>query len=81
MCSNLSFTAEVTATGYAKGDWIDVTTAVVSFDHSARLDVEHALCIDFRSGGGDPSARVAVELDAESARRLAQSILTTLDTA
>lgn len=79
MCSNLSFTTDVTATSYAKGDWIDVSRAVVSFDHSMRLDVEHALCIDFRSENGDPSARVAVELDAVSARRLAESIIATLD--
>jgi hypothetical protein len=79
VCSNLSFTTEVTGTGYARGEWIDVSTAVVAFDHSTRLDVEHALCIDFRSENGDPSARVAVELDAASARRLAESILITLD--
>jgi hypothetical protein len=39
------------------------------------LPLEHALCIDFRAGSGDPSERIAVELDMTSARELAYSIL------
>jgi hypothetical protein len=50
----------------------------VSFDHPAEIAVDHALCIDFRAGNGDPSARVSVELDRDSARSLAASILAAL---
>jgi hypothetical protein len=78
MCTDITHRAEVTGAGYAAGEWIDVKTAVVSFDHPAELVLEHALCIDFRANNGDPSARVAIELDSDSARRLAYTILTAL---
>lgn len=79
MCSYLTRTADVRGSGYARGEWIDVRSAVVSFDHPQDAPLEHALCIDFRSASGDPSARVAVELDADSARLLAETILASLD--
>jgi hypothetical protein len=56
-----------------------VRTAVVSFDHPQEAPLEHALCIDFRTDNGDPASRVAVELDAPSARQLAETILDALD--
>jgi hypothetical protein len=79
MCTYLTHTAEVSGTGYARGEWIDVRSAIVSFDHPVRAQLEHALCVDFRSADGDPGSRVAVELEADSARRLAEAILATLD--
>ena len=45
------------------------------FDHPQDAPLDHALCIDVWGG----SERVAVELDAASARRLAETILDTLD--
>ena len=78
MCTDITHRTEVTGSGYAAGEWIGLKTAVVSFDHPAELALEHALCIDFRANNEDPSARVAVELDSESARRLAYAILTAL---
>lgn len=81
MCSYLTHTTEVHGTGYARGEWIDLATAVVSLDHPLQAPLDHALCIDFRAGNGDPSARVAVELDEASARRLAESILAALGSA
>ena len=42
---------------------------------------EHTLNIDFLNPGRGPSARVAVELTAESARALAKAIETTLASA
>jgi hypothetical protein len=50
----------------------------VSFTHPIDLEIEHAVCIDLRSDGKDPSERVAVELDEVSARRLAETILSAL---
>jgi hypothetical protein len=78
MCTYLTHATDVTGTGYARGEWIDLRRAVVSFDHPQQAPLEHALCIDFRSEC-DPSERVAVELDARSARHLAESILAALD--
>jgi hypothetical protein len=79
MCTYLTQTTDVNGSGYAFGEWFDIGRAVVSFDHPQDARLEHALCIDFRAAGGDPSSRVAVELDAASARHLAAVILATLD--
>ncbi|MGH9047895.1 MAG: DUF6295 family protein [Acidimicrobiales bacterium] len=78
MCTYLTTTERVEGTGLGAGGWFPIEHAVVYFDHPQEAPVEHALCIDFRAGGSDPSARVAVELDARSARTLAESILATL---
>jgi hypothetical protein len=79
MCTYQTFATPIRGSGYGFGEWIDVRRAVVSFDHPQNAPAEHALCIDFRTDNGDPSSRVAVELDAASARRLAATILATLD--
>jgi len=79
MCTYQTHTAELSGTGWARGEWIDVRTAVVSFDHPQQAQLEHALCIDFRTDNGDPASRVAVELDAASARRLADTIIAALE--
>ena len=76
MCTYLTEVAEVSGVALA-GDTIRLEQVVVSFDHPQEASFDHALCIDFRSD--DPSRRVGIELDAASARRLAQKILTVLD--
>ncbi len=79
MCTYLTSTEKVVGTGLGAHGWFAIQEAVVYFDHPQEALVEHALCLDFRAGGpADPSQRVAVELDAHSARRLAESILATL---
>jgi hypothetical protein len=79
MCTYLTSTEAVSGTGLGANGWFPIRQAVVYFDHPQEAPVEHALCIDFRAGeAADPSERVAVELDAASARALAESILATL---
>jgi hypothetical protein len=78
MCTYLTTTEQVEGTGLGAKGWFPIAQAVVYFDHPQEAPVEHALCIDFRAGGTDPSERVSVELDARSARTLAESILATL---
>jgi len=75
MCTYVTTTADVAGSGYAGDDWFRVDRAVVYFDHPQDAPLDHALCIDVWGG----RQRVAVELDAASARRLAESILATLD--
>ncbi len=62
--------------GYGKGTsgWFEVRQANVSYDHPFHAPSEHALNIDFVNEAQGPGARVAVELDAESARSLAETI-------
>jgi hypothetical protein len=75
MCTYVTSTVEVTGSGYRGDDWVHVDRAVVYFDHPQDAPLDHALCIDVWGG----SQRVAVELDAASARRLAEAIIATLD--
>jgi hypothetical protein len=79
MCSYLTMTARISGSGFGADGWFPLEKAVVSFDHPQDAPVEHALCLDLRAPGGDPAARVAIELDAPSARRLAAAILAALD--
>jgi hypothetical protein len=77
MCTYLSQTTPLTGSGLVHGDeWFSLDRAVIAFDHPQDALVEHALCLDLRSAAGE---RLAVELDAESARRLAETILAVLD--
>jgi len=76
MCTYVTTTTQVAGSGYRGDDeWFRVDRAVVYFDHPTDAPLDPALCIDVWGG----SERVAVELDAESARRLAQQILATLE--
>jgi hypothetical protein len=58
-----------------------LTDASVYFDHPVHAPAEHTLNIDFLDPGAGPSARVAVELTADSARALVKAIQATLDAA
>ena len=75
MCTYVTSTVGVAGSGYGGDDWFRVDRAVVYFDHPQDAPVDHALCIDVWGG----SERVAVELDAASARQLAETILATLE--
>jgi len=73
MCTYVTTTSAVErGSAYGGDDWFRATRAVVYFDHPQDVALDHALCIDVWGDGG---RRVAVELDAGSARRLAESIL------
>ena len=63
------------------GSWFRVTDATVYFDHPVHAMAEHTLNIDFAAPAEGPSARVAVELTAESARALVAAIQAALDSA
>ncbi len=81
MCTYLTETIKITGSGKGAEGWFAVSDASVYFDHPVHAMAEHTLNIDFRNPAGGPSARVAVELSAESARELARAILLTLDSA
>jgi len=70
-------TSKASMTGSAEGPggaWFAVTDATVYFDHPVHAMAEHTLNIDFAALARGPSARVAVELTAESARALVSAI-------
>lgn len=80
MCTYLTLTTDVAGSARADGDtWFAAQRAVVYFDHPQDAPLEHALCLDVV--GASPADRTAIELDAASARRLAETILAVLDDA
>lgn len=79
MCTYI--TEKLTASGSAKGasGWFDLTEITVYFDHPQHAQEAHTLNIDFLNPSRGASARVAVELTAETARALAQAVQSILD--
>lgn len=69
-------TEHVPATGSGKGasGWFRLSEVSVYFDHPAHALGEHTLNLDFINPAQGPSARVAVELTAQTARDLAKAI-------
>lgn len=69
-------TEHVPATGSGKGakGWFRLSEVSVYFDHPAHALADHTLNIDFINPSQGPSARVAVELTADTARHLARAI-------
>ena len=81
MCTYLTEKVSITGSGKGPAGWFTVTDASVYFDHPVHAPAEHTLNIDFLDPGAGPSARVAVELTADSARALIKAIQATLDSA
>ena len=74
MCTYLTEKVGIEGSGKGPAGWFGVTEASVYFDHPQHARPEHTLNIDFLNPGEGPSARVAVELTAASARALAAAI-------
>jgi hypothetical protein len=73
-------TTSLPVQGSGKGaqGWFPVTDATVYFDHPVHAPADHTLNIDLLNPSRGASARVALELDPESARALAEVILASL---
>jgi len=74
MCTMIAQQVKITGSGKAGSNWFRVDQASVSYDHPFDMPLEYALNIDLTNQAAGLGARVAVELDAESARRLVQVI-------
>ena len=77
-------TVHTQLTGSAKGPnqpWFRLGEATVYFDHPVHAMAEHTLNIDLPAPEHGPSARVAIELTAASARELMAAIQAALDSA
>jgi Family of unknown function (DUF6295) len=81
MCTYLTEKTDISGSAKGPSGWFRVTDASVYFDHPVHASGEHTLNIDFLNPSRGPSARVAVELSAESARALAKAIAVVLDSA
>ena len=81
MCTMIARQIPIQGSGKGREGWFTLGQATVSYDHPFHAPAEHALNIDFVNEALGPGARVAVELDANAARALVQTILSVLDTA
>ena len=71
MCTMIALQVNVNGSAKAGQEWTRVDLASVSYDHPFDMPLEYSLNLDFTNQAG---ARVAVELDAASARQLVQTI-------
>ena len=81
MCTMIAERVKIEGCGKGAQGWFDVNQANVSYDHPFHAPYEHALNIDFVDESLGPGARVAVELSADAARLLVQTILAVLEKA
>lgn len=78
MCTYLTEKVNIEGSGKGAAGWFRLSEATVYFDHPQHALPEHTLNIDFINQAQGPSARVAVELTADSARALAAAITSAL---
>jgi hypothetical protein len=74
MCTDIIEKAPLFGSGKGADGWFSVRQANVYYDHPFHAPLDHALVIDFVQDPDTPGHRVAVELSADSARRLIDSI-------
>ena len=79
MCTWITEKTKVKGSGKSPKGWINLTEARVYYDHPFHTQADHTLNIDFVDESQGIDARVAVELDAASARSLVEKILAALD--
>jgi hypothetical protein len=78
MCTMIVEQIKINGSGKGRNGWFPLQEANVSYDHPFNAPMEHALNIDFVNEALGPGARVAVELSAESALALVETIQTVL---
>jgi hypothetical protein len=82
MCTYATIHTELTGSAKGPGQpWFRLSEATVYFDHPAHAMADHTLNIDLPAPAHGPSARVALELTAASARELIAAIQAALDSA
>ena len=78
MCTYQTVAADIAGSGKGSGGWFSLSRASVYFDHPVHAMAAHTLNIDFINPQLGPSARVAVELHADSALALVAAIIEAL---
>jgi hypothetical protein len=79
MCTYIVEKAKIYGSAKGTDGWMKVDTANVYFDHPYHAPLDHALGIDFVNEAAGSPQRVAIEISAESARRLVARILAALE--
>jgi hypothetical protein len=81
MCTMIAQQVNISGSGKTGTGWFKLDQLSVSYDHPFDMPLEYALNLDFTSQSGGPGRRVAVELDAASAKRLVEVIQAVIEQA
>jgi len=79
VCTYSTELVEVRASAKGAAGWFPATSASVYVDHPVDFPAGHAVMIDVLNVARGAHDRVGLEMDARSARLLAEAILRTLD--
>jgi len=79
MCTYQTEHVTLSASGKTAQGWRRLSDATVYFDHPVHFPAGHAIMIDVINPSLGADARVALEMDIESARALATTILAAID--
>ena len=74
MCTSIVEIVGCAGAGKTGDGWIELTNAVVSYDHPHHALLEEAITIDFVNSALEPGKRVAVELTLEAAKELSAAL-------
>jgi hypothetical protein len=81
VCTSISDTTSIVGVGKGDQGWFALTRATIAFDHATHSSAEHALLLDFSNYELGAGARVALELDLASGRRLLDQLRATIEAA
>ena len=81
MCTSIVEIVGCAGAGKTGDEWIDLTNAVVSYDHPHHALLEEAITIDFVNRALGPSARVAVEITLDAAKELSAALIRAIEQA
>ena len=81
MCTSIVEIVASSGAGKTGDGWIDLTTAIVSYDHPHHALLEEAITIDFVNRALGPGARVAVELTLDAAKELSAALVRAIEQA
>jgi hypothetical protein len=81
MCTMISLRTPVTGGGKGASGWFPLTQVNIGYDHAAYMRQEHAVLLDFVNPSINPGARVAVELDLDSARAFVSELQKAIEAA
>ena len=79
MCTYSTEKVAINASAKGAEGWFHATAASVYYDHPVHFSAGHALMVDVLNLSGGAQSRIGLELDAPSARALAEAILRSLD--
>ena len=70
MCTSIIEIARAEGMAKRGGEWFELSTAVVAYDHARHANLGDVITLDFINAELEPGARAGVELTLESAKDL-----------